>query len=114
MKPPFDRLARCGPEALTTRSRRTRNCAIALLLACFTLVLYACGGGDGVGAVTSDGGGDSGMSAAAGDAGMGDAAGDATGPSFTISGTASGLAGAGLTLQNGAETLAVNANGAFA
>ena len=33
--------------------------------------------------------------------------------SFTISGTVSGLSGKGLTLQNGSETLAVTANGAF-
>ena len=51
---------------------------------------------------------------AAGDAGTSDGGGDATRPTFTISGTASGLAGKGLTLQNGTETLAVSADGAFA
>ena len=81
-----------------------KKTALALFLAAFALLLHACGGTVVTSSGTSTGFGNTG--AGGSDAGMSQ--------SFTISGTASGLMGKGLTIQNGSEALAINVNGAFA
>ncbi len=48
-----------------------------------------------------------------GSSGHGDGGGDGSSASYTIGGTVTGLAGTGLTLVNGSETIPVSASGAF-
>jgi large repetitive protein len=86
-----------------------KRSVLASVFGLFMLALFgvACGGSGSSTQVGVDAGRD-------GSGGALDGGGDAIGPSFTISGTASGLAGSGLTLQNGTETIAVKADGAFA
>ena len=83
------------------------------------IFLYACGGDSSSGGTPGDGGRDGttesggGGGGDGGDGGGGGDGSDGAAETFALGGTVSGLSGKGLTLQNGAATVAVSANGTF-
>jgi hypothetical protein len=86
-----------------------RKVSVAYVATILCTLLTACGGGD-----SGSGSSDSGGGAGGGGAGGGGGGAGGTPPTYTVSGTASGLTGSGLVLRNsGADDLHVSTDGTF-
>jgi hypothetical protein len=95
---------------------RVRKAPLAYVTMILCTLLAACGGGDtgGSGSSGSSGGGSSGSGNGGSGGGGGGSSGGGTPPTYTVSGTASGLTGSGLVLRNnGADDLHILGNGTF-